>query len=100
MTQETIDNMLHFGWDMFPGEVIMSLIVMGIIIILSFVVYFKFRKLDPTKPDKGFVMVVETIVEKIENFTIDLMGKKWKDFSGYALALASYIILCFLVSLS
>lgn len=99
MTQETIDNMLHFGWDMFPGEVIMSLIVMGIIIVLSFVVYFKFRKLDPTKPDKGFVMVVETIVEKIENFTIDLMGKKWKDFSGYALALASYIILCFLVSL-
>ena len=86
MTQETLDNLLHFGWDMFSGEVIMSLIVMGIIIIFSFVIYFKFRNLDPTKPDRGFVMIIETIVEKIENFTIELMGKKWRDFSGYAFA--------------
>ena len=99
MSEETIRNITHFGWDMFSGEAIMSLIVMGIIIIFSFIIYFKFRKLDPTKPDKGFVMVVETAVEKLEGFTVEMMGNKWRHFSGYALGLVMYIILSFLVSL-
>lgn len=99
MSEETIRNITHFGWDMFSGEVIMSLIVMGIIIIFSFIVYFKFRKLDPTKPDKGFVMVVESAVDKLEGFTVEMMGNKWRHFSGYALGLAMYILLSFLVSL-
>ena len=73
MSEETIRNITHFGWDMFSGEVIMSLIVMGIIIIFSFIVYFKFRKLDPTKPDKGFVMVVESAVDKLEGFTVEMI---------------------------
>ena len=99
MSQDTLNNMLHFGWDMFSGEVIMSLIVMLIICIISFVIYFKFKKLDPTKPDKGFTMIVETLVEKLESFTVELMGERRRSFSGYALGLAIYIILCFLVSL-
>ena len=76
MSQDTLNNMLHFGWDMFSGEVIMSLIVMLIICIISFVIYFKFKKLDPTKPDKGFTMIVETLVEKLESFTVELMGER------------------------
>lgn len=100
MSQDTLNNMLHFGWDMFSGEVIMSLIVMLIICIISFVIYFKFKKLDPTKPDKGFTMIVETLVEKLESFTVELMGERRRSFSGYALGLATYIILCFLVSLT
>lgn len=99
MSQDTLNNILHFGWDMFSGEVIMSLIVMLIICIISFVIYFKFKKLDPTKPDKGFTMIVETLVEKLESFTVELMGERRRSFSGYALGLAIYIILCFLVSL-
>lgn len=99
MSPETIKKITHFGWDMFSGEVIVSLFVMLIIIILSFVIYFKFKKLDPTKPDKGFAMIVESLVSKVESFTVDIMGKKWLSFSGYALALGSYIILCFFVSL-
>lgn len=99
MNQETIEGITHFWWDMFSGETIMSLIVMGIIVIFSFVIYFKFRKKDPTKPDKGFVMIIESIVEKVESFTEEMMGKKWIHFSGYAMGLALYIILSFFVSL-
>ena len=99
MTQETIDNMLYFGPDMFPGEVIISLIIIGIIIVLSFVIYFVFRKLDPTKPEKGFAMIIATAVEKVEDFTVDTMGENWKNFSGYAIACGLYIILSVLASL-
>jgi F-type H+-transporting ATPase subunit a len=99
MTQEQIDKMFYFGPDMFPGEVIMSLIVMAVMITLSFVIYFKFRKLDPTKPEKGFALVVVAGIEKIEEFTVSTMGKKWRSFSGYALAAGLYIVLSTLVSL-
>lgn len=100
MSQETIDKMLYFGWDMFSGETISSLFVMLIICIFSFVVYFKFKKADPLKENNGtFVLICELAIEKIEAFTIDLMGKKWLSFSGYALGLMSYIILSFLIGL-
>lgn len=52
MSQDKIDRILGFSWDYFSGEVIMSLIVMLIICLFSFVIYFKFKKADPTKPDK------------------------------------------------
>ena len=39
MSEETIKNMFYFGWDMFPGEVIISLIVMLLLAIISFVIY-------------------------------------------------------------
>ena len=99
MSEELIDSLFHFGWDMFSGEVIMSLIVMGIIALLSFVIYFAFRKADPLKPDRGFVMIVETLVEKLENFTEEMMGKKWRSFAGYILGLGAYLAFSFLVSL-
>lgn len=99
MSEELIDQLFHFGWDMFSGEVIMSLIVMGIIALLSFAVFFVFRKADPLKPDRGFAMLVESLVEKLENFTEEMMGKKWRSFAGYVLGLGAYISLSFLVSL-
>lgn len=99
MSQETIDRIVNFSWDYFSGEVIMSLIVMVIICLFSFFVYFKFKKADPTKADKGFVLVVETLVEKLENFTVELMGERRREFAGYVMAVGSYILMSFFVSL-
>ena len=70
MSQDKIDRILGFSWDYFSGEVIMSLIVMLIICLFSFVIYFKFKKADPTKPDKGFILIIESLIEKLENFTV------------------------------
>lgn len=97
MTQETIDNIL--GFDKFSGEIIVSLFVMLIICIFSFVVYFSFKNADPTKPSKGLVLVIEIIIEKVESFTVELMGERRREFSGYIVALGLYIILCFVMSL-
>lgn len=96
----TFDNFLKFGWEVVTGEFLMSLVVMGIIIILSIVIFFLFRKKDPTKPEKGFCLVVCMIVEKIDDMVQDLMGSKYKGFGGYVLGLASYIALSFLIGLT
>lgn len=79
------------------GEAIMSFIVMGIIIILSIISYFIFRKKDPTKPEKGLAFVLVFLVEKMDGMVEDLMGKKWDGFGGYITGLAMYIGLSFLV---
>ena len=40
MSPELIEQITGFGFEYFPGEVIISLLVMIIIMILSFVIYF------------------------------------------------------------
>ena len=99
MTQETLENIIGFGFDKISGEIIISLFCMLLIIILSFIVYFKFKNADPTKPSSGFVLIIETIVEKLESFTVELMGEKRREFSGYIAAVALYIIFSFFASL-
>lgn len=85
----------------FSGEMISSLIVMLIIAIFSFVVYFKFKKANPfeDKPTK-FISLISTMVQTLNNFVVEIMGKKWKKFSGYALCIILYIFLAFIFSLT
>ncbi len=92
-----IENFMKFD---IPGEIISSLLVMLIICILSFVIYFKFRKADPyeEKPSK-FVVVVTTGVNMVRNLTVDLMGKKWEGFAGYSMCIFIYVFIAFTFSL-
>ena len=99
MSEETIKNMFYFGWDMFPGEVIISLIVMLLLAIISFVIYFLFKNADPTKPEKGFRLLIVMLVEKVEAFTVDIMGEKIRSFAGYAIAVGGYIAFSFIFGL-
>lgn len=95
---EAIKNIFNFD---ISGEVISSLIVMFIISILCFVVYFKFKNANPLeeKPSK-FIVIVSFGVQSVKNLVIGLMGKKWENFSGYALCLFMYVFLGFTISLT
>ena len=97
-----LDTSNFLSWDdhSFSGEVIMSLFVILFIILLSFVIFFIFRKRDPLKPDKGFVLVVETLVEKLDAFVLEVMGRKWMKFAGYVLGLAMFILFSFLIGIT
>ena len=86
--------------DNITGEFLMSLMIMAFIIILSFITYFVFRKKDPTKPEKGFALIMVLIVEKLDGMVKDLMGKKYDGFGGYILGLVLYIGLSFLVGVT
>lgn len=95
----SFDNFFKFDFEYFTGENITSLIVMGLIILLSIIIYFVFRKKNPRSVIKGFTMIICLIVEKIDGMVLDLMGKKYKKFGGYALGLTLYIGLSFFVGL-
>ena len=100
MFLSSFDNFFKFGIDYFTGENIMSLVVILIIILLSFVIYFVFKGKDPTGEVKGFTMLICLAVEKMDGMVDDLMGKKYKGFGGYVLGLALYIGFSFFVGLT
>ncbi len=85
--------------NMIPAEFISSMLVMLIIIILTFVVYFKQKKYTYLDKPKGIVNVAETIVEFADKQVEELMGKRFEGFGGYAIALAAYIFLGFLIGI-
>lgn len=93
------ENFFKFDWQYFTGENLISYLVMLIVVILALIIFFVFRKLDPTKPEKGFAMLVVLAVEKIDGMVDDMMGKKYKGFGGYILGLTLYIGLSFLIGL-
>lgn len=100
MNQDTLNQMLYFGPGFIPGEIWTSLFAIIIIAILAIVIAIVFRHQDPTKPDKNyFIMIVETLIEKVENFVVSLMGERWRWFSGYILGLGAYMVVCFILSL-
>ena len=97
------DGFLSFDFDdWFVPEIISSLIVILIIIILSFVIYFKFKGAseNPLEEQKGFKLVISMAVEKVENFVVEIMGENNRGFAGVACGLAIYVFLSFIFGLT
>lgn len=45
----------------------------------------------PDKPAKGIVLIAESFVKFINNFSKDMMGKRWKFFAPYFLTLSMFL---------
>ncbi len=86
---------------MISAEFITSMIVMFLIIIFSFVVYFKMKKTDPLEKPKGIVNIAEVIVNFGDQKVNELMGcpKYFSNFAGYIIPLSAYIFLGFFIGM-
>lgn len=82
-----------------PGEVIMSLIIVLLLIILCVVIFILVKKADPLKKPKGLLAVVEIGVEKVDGLVEENMGKSFKNFGAYVIALALFIFSSFLIGI-
>lgn len=82
------------------GEVISSLIVMGIIIILAIIVGIMARFQDPLKKPKGLLLLAELGVDFFDNFTKGMIGTKLSGFGGFIMAIAVYLFLSFIFGLT
>src|SRR5574344_1185357 len=82
------------------GEVISSLIVMGIIIILAIIVGIMARFQDPLKKPKGLLLLAELGVGFFDNFTKGMIGTKLSGFGGFIMAIAVYLFLSFIFGLT
>lgn len=96
------DNLLNPEFPkMISAEFITSMIVMLLVIIFSFVVYFRLKKSDPLDKPKGIVNIAEIIVNFGDEKVNELMGcpKYFSNFAGYIIPLCAYIFLGFFIGM-
>lgn len=83
------------------GEFITSMVTMLLIIIFSFVVYFKQKKYKPTDTPKGIVHLAEILIGFGDKQINSIMGypKYFENFAGYIIPLALYIFIGFMIGM-
>ena len=82
------------------GPVISSLIIMAIVAILFIIIGIMAKRQDPLKPSKGLLLAGEVLIDRIENWTRDIMGKNPRSWPGYFICLFSYLFLSFIWSIT
>ncbi|MCQ2791979.1 MAG: F0F1 ATP synthase subunit A [Bacilli bacterium] len=88
-----------FDFDL-PGEVIMSLILIGVLIIFCFVIFILVKRADPLEKPKGLLALVEIGVDKVDGLVEDNMGKGFPNFGAYVCAIALFIFFSFIIGIT
>lgn len=70
-----------------------SIIIIVFLIIFSIVVGIIAKHKDPTKPPKGFWLLIEWMVDWINTMCKENLGKSWKRYAPMMLTLAMFILL-------
>ena len=82
------------------GPTISSLIIVGILCLLSFYIAIRARFADPLKKPKGILFLAEVGVTFFDNLVESLMGKRYRGFGGFILAIACYLFIAFIWGLT
>lgn len=82
------------------GATISSLIVVGIICLLSFYIAIRARFQNPLKAPKGILFLAEVLINLFDDLVESLMGKRYRGFGGYILAIALYLFISFIWGLT
>ena len=82
------------------GETISSLIIVGIICLLSLYIALRAHFADPLKKPKGILFLAETGVKFFDGLVEQLMGKRYRGFGGFILAIAVYLFIAFIWGLT
>lgn len=82
------------------GEVIVTLILIGILIILAIIVGILAKKADFKKRPKGLLLLVEWGVEKLDAFVEDTMGRGFENFGGVLLGIIPFLFLSMVIGIT
>ena len=82
------------------GAVVSSLIVILIMIILATIIGIKAHFQDPLKRPKGLLLVAEVGVNFFEGMAEGLLGKRFRVFGFYLMAMGVYMFLAFIFGLT
>ncbi len=82
------------------GGVVSSLIVILIMIILAIYIGIRAHFQDPLKRPKGLLLIAEIGVNFFENMAEGLLGKRFRLFGGYLMAIGVYMFLAFIIGLT
>ena len=82
------------------GGVVSSLIVILIMIILSIYIGIRAHFQDPLKRPKGMLLIAEVGVNFFEGMAEGLLGKRFRSFGGYLMAIGVYMFIAFIFGLT
>ncbi len=100
--QDMIDRFANTDWShpSISGPVISSLIIMALVAVLFIIIGIMAARHDPLKPSRGLLLLAETFVDWVENWTRGIMGKNPRSWPGYFLCLFTYLFLSFIWSIT
>ena len=78
-------------WQKMNGPVQASLIITGALIIFFLILFFILKKVDPLKKTPGWLVPFLWIVDLMNGFVKENIGKRWKSYSPWFLTLVIYI---------
>jgi len=84
-----------FGQTLYITTTHVSLVfVLAILVVFTLLAHRAIKKADPTKPPKGFVNVIELLVETVDDLLISNMGEKHGPrFANYVGSLFAFLLL-------
>ena len=82
------------------GETWSSLILVGVICLLCFYIAIRARFADPLKKPKGILFLAEVGVTFFDNLVEQIMGRRYRGFGGFIMAVAVYLFMAFIWSLT
>jgi len=86
-----------YSWNEIPPEFISSFITLLAVILIAVVVRIKLNSYDPLKKPKGFLHIIEILIDFTDRQVESIMGPVFRGFGGYILAVGLYIILGFVL---
>jgi len=78
--------------EIFTPSIYSSILIVSIMSIVIILLGLRIRRLKPTEPAKGIILILEMIVELINNFCKENFGKYWKFFAPYIMTLALFLM--------
>lgn len=82
------------------GETWSSLILVGVICLICLYVAIRARFADPLKKPKGILFLAEVGVNFFDNLVESIMGKRYRGFGGFIMAIAVYLFMAFIWGLT
>ena len=62
-----------------------------IVLVIALRIIMEVKHYDASKPAKGIILLVESFVRLMNNFSKEMMGKRWKFFAPYFISLSVYL---------
>ncbi len=90
---------LFLKWEI-SGETLSSLLLVGLICLLSIYVAIRARFANPLKKPWGILFLVEVGVTFFDNLVEEIMGKRFRSFGGFIMAIAVYLFMAFIWGLT
>ena len=78
-------------WESLTPSIKSTIIITFILLIFIIIIRIMMRNYDSTKPAKGLILFVEKFVKLMNNFSKEMMGKRWKIFAPYFITLSVFL---------